>query len=237
MAMKKVKFVLCACSIMFSLAFVAACCRTDAECDDGNFCNGFEYCNSETGRCETTIYPCLVGGRFCDEANDRCVDCLKDTDCSDDGLFCNGEESCDEAKGECVHSGNPCPLGLCDEEADNCGPAIALLIADPVTFTFLHIIGVTNLPQLIGTLNISSSEGEMLYEDSQFQQDGELAWVIVSDVPWLSFSSKSGTTPSEVTVRFNGNINPVAQDLEDSFTVKTEDGEQVITIEVRGDIQ
>jgi hypothetical protein len=58
---------------------------------------------------------------LCDEANDRCVDCLEDADCPDDGIYCNGLESCDVESGECVSSGSPCPDGqLCDEENDRC---------------------------------------------------------------------------------------------------------------------
>jgi hypothetical protein len=44
-------------------------CQTDAECDDGLFCNGVEVCLDGT---------CIVGdpcpGQSCDEATDECVD-------------------------------------------------------------------------------------------------------------------------------------------------------------------
>ena len=71
-------------------------CDTDADCDDGLFCNGFETC--EEGMCADGSDPC-----------------------PDDGLFCNGEEICYEENDECLSSGNPClPGEECDEENNRC---------------------------------------------------------------------------------------------------------------------
>ena len=73
-------------------------CTSDAECDDGLFCNGAEECVE--GKCTSGNYSC-----------------------PDDGLFCNGNESCDEESDECVHSGDPCPEGTaCEEDVDYCEP-------------------------------------------------------------------------------------------------------------------
>ena len=72
-------------------------CITDADCDDGLFCNGIETCSGD-GACQPGTGPC-----------------------EEDGLFCNGEESCDEENGTCEHSGSPCPGHLeCVEDSDQC---------------------------------------------------------------------------------------------------------------------
>lgn len=90
-------------------------CESNADCDDGVFCNGAEACVNN--QCQAGSTPCT--GQFCDEANDACVDCISNGDC-DDGLFCNGAETC--SGGECQSGGDPCSgLGLsCDESADAC---------------------------------------------------------------------------------------------------------------------
>ncbi len=47
-------------------------CESDAECDDGQFCNGAETCNA--GACESGADPCLAG-ETCDEGTDTCSTC------------------------------------------------------------------------------------------------------------------------------------------------------------------
>jgi len=70
-------------------------CTSDADCDDGVFCNGEEQCE---GICRAGTPPC-----------------------GDDGFFCNGAEGCDEANNVCTHSGDPCaPASTCDEAQDIC---------------------------------------------------------------------------------------------------------------------
>jgi peptidoglycan/xylan/chitin deacetylase (PgdA/CDA1 family) len=78
-------------------------------CDDGEFCNGSEICDSALG-CVASEDPCV--GQMCDEQGDECVDCLGDGDC-DDGVFCNGAEAC--VDGVCTAGTDPCPGESCDE--------------------------------------------------------------------------------------------------------------------------
>jgi hypothetical protein len=79
----------------FSLA--ALTCSSDAECDDGLYCNGAETC--QDGACLDGTAP----------------------DCSDDGLFCNGTEFCDEVADACSHTGDPCGPGtVCNDVTDTC---------------------------------------------------------------------------------------------------------------------
>jgi len=110
----------------------AATCHTDADCDDGLFCNGIERCVDDM--CEEGQAPCVwvddICGPACIEELDACVDlcggmsmCHTDADC-DDGLFCTGIERC--VAGECEEGYPPCP-GLddvcgpeCREELDAC---------------------------------------------------------------------------------------------------------------------
>jgi len=100
-------------------------CTSDADCDDGVFCNGAETCNLDTGQCESgTPVDCSDGidctVDSCDEVNDACVNDPDDTACPDDGLFCNGTEFCDPAA-DCSSTGDPCPAGtVCNEDTDMC---------------------------------------------------------------------------------------------------------------------
>jgi hypothetical protein len=77
-------------------------------CDDGNFCNGTETCNSAAGACEPGTPPSC-----------------------DDGSFCNGTESCNEATDSC-DPGTPPDCGdgdLCT--SDSCDPSGGC-VNDPV---------------------------------------------------------------------------------------------------------
>jgi len=138
----------CAPQLCDEIADECVGCFTDADCNDGLYCNGEETCVS--GACQAGTDSCAP--QLCDEKADECVDCLIDADCNDgvycngeescvdkicevgsdpctdDGLFCNGMESCDEENDECLNSGNPCSSGeTCDEEGDVCLPLPAPL--------------------------------------------------------------------------------------------------------------
>jgi hypothetical protein len=96
-----------------NLACLPTCtcgCLTDANCDDGNACNGPEQCNTVTQQCVPGTPP-------------QC----------DDGNPCNGTETCDPASGcqagtaldpgtPCEKDGNPCTLEACDDTG-MCQPA------------------------------------------------------------------------------------------------------------------
>ncbi len=69
-----------------------------ASCDNGQFCDGSELCDPALG-CVPGGVPC--SGDLCDEALDRCFDCLADTDC-DDGDVCT-MDTCEQ--GFCAHVG------------------------------------------------------------------------------------------------------------------------------------
>ncbi|HUU01786.1 MAG TPA: hypothetical protein VM425_10115 [Myxococcota bacterium] len=113
--------------------------------DDGNFCNGTEYCDGNIG-CGHTGDPCAATSQLCDATGERCVDCQTDGDCDDgiactddncadgncvitpdngkcpdDGVFCNGPEICDAQAG-CQSGGDPCPAQglICDEAGREC---------------------------------------------------------------------------------------------------------------------
>lgn len=64
-------------------------CSSNAECDDGLFCNGLETCNTANGTCQAGPVPCI-----------------------DDGLSCNGRETCNEDTDACENSGDPCNDGV-----------------------------------------------------------------------------------------------------------------------------
>jgi hypothetical protein len=82
---------------MANFSLTAVGCSSNADCDDGLFCNGAETCANSI--CQTGTPP----------------------SCSDDGLFCNGTELCDEINDTCGHSGDPCGVGTtCNEEQNRC---------------------------------------------------------------------------------------------------------------------
>jgi len=92
-------------------------------CDDGNDCNGNEYCH-EDGGCYAD-YPliCFDDGNPC--TDDRCdpvVGCVYEERSCDDQNVCTAD-SCDPESGECIHveSNGPCDDGNPCTVADACG--------------------------------------------------------------------------------------------------------------------
>ncbi|MCC6877717.1 MAG: putative metal-binding motif-containing protein [Sandaracinaceae bacterium] len=111
-------------------------CETDADCDDGVFCNGTSTCDPAFGCRNTPVdcgdgFDCTVDS--CDTTADACIHTADDTVC-DDGLVCNGDETCDtenpDADGMgCVIGTSPvcddgidCTMDVCDETAGGCSP-------------------------------------------------------------------------------------------------------------------
>jgi hypothetical protein len=96
-------------------------CTVDADCDDGNFCNGTETCG-EDEFCDAGTYACADNPTWsCDEVADICVpECEVDADC-DDGAFCNGVETCNA--GTCDAGSDPCPGQACYEDGGVCADA------------------------------------------------------------------------------------------------------------------
>ncbi len=94
-------------------------CLSDADCDDGVFCNGEEVCDTESSLCIEGSEPC--SGLLCAEESASCVECLSDADC-DDLLFCNGNETC--AESVCQPGMDQCSTNeTCNEVDDSCAPA------------------------------------------------------------------------------------------------------------------
>lgn len=90
-------------------------CATDADCSDGEFCNGQATC-SEQGTCVQGVPPCDTGV-VCNEDTDRCeLPCVTGTDCAD-GDPCT-EDSCED--GICRHGEIPAcqPFPPCTADVD-----------------------------------------------------------------------------------------------------------------------
>jgi len=104
-------------------------CTSDADCDDGAFCNGDETCDLATGECQAGTAPCDSNTQTCDDVNDQCVPiqtgCTSDAEC-DNGDFCDGDETCDLATGACVAGTAPC-----DPATETCDEANDLCVAEP----------------------------------------------------------------------------------------------------------
>lgn len=84
-------------------------CQSDADCDDGLFCNGAETCGQD-GKCLPGDPPCH--GQECDEATDECKD---KKSCHDLGKMTHGgcAESCPNPSVNCVP-------GEYDEQGNRC---------------------------------------------------------------------------------------------------------------------
>ncbi len=92
-------------------------CTSNAQCDDGQWCNGAETCDLGVHTCQSGTAPncadafaCTTDS--CNETTDGCVHTPSNATCSD-GLACNGTETCDPVAG--------CQSGT----APNCDDGIA----------------------------------------------------------------------------------------------------------------
>lgn len=102
-------------------------CESDADCDDGIFCNGPELCDAKNDKadangCTTTAPPCLTGQR-CEEDDDVCLtDCEQTLDADGDGSRareCGGDD-CDDSRAD-RFPGNAevCDSADVDEDCDS----------------------------------------------------------------------------------------------------------------------
>ena len=107
-------------------------CRSDAECDDGLFCNGSETCAA--GQCVAGAAPACDDGvgctaDRCDEATRTCVHTANDAAC-DDGVACTIDR-CDQSAGACVHTASD---AACDDASvctsDTCDATLGCRHAD-----------------------------------------------------------------------------------------------------------
>ncbi|MCP4250453.1 MAG: hypothetical protein GY778_25705 [bacterium] len=95
---------------------------SDGLCDNGDFCDGAETCNSvldcqagTTVDCDDGV-GCTVDS--CNEGTDSCDNVASDGLC-DNGDFCDGAETCDSVL-DCQSGSDPCPGQSCDEVNDVC---------------------------------------------------------------------------------------------------------------------
>ena len=110
-------------------------CDRNSDCDDGVYCNGIEECVEN--HCAPGAPPCDADGNWCDgeefcnELTDRC-EYLNVPDCGSDDLWCNGEEFCNDETDSCDVRDIPdcggdglwCNGGeFCNDETDACDVA------------------------------------------------------------------------------------------------------------------
>lgn len=111
--------VLCGWIVTVSGCYFVGECRRDADCDDGNFCNGQEHCQltviplvGGSGVCIESYppTPCSNPTPVCDEVSRDCLPCESDADC-DDRIACT-DDVCDPVTG-CLAVRNDlnCPSG------------------------------------------------------------------------------------------------------------------------------
>ncbi len=102
---------------------------SNANCDDGLFCNGSETCDAALDCQAGTSVNCNDGvgctNDSCNEATNSCDNVASNANC-DDGLFCNGSETCD-AVNDCqagttvnCNDGVGCTNDSCNEGTNSC---------------------------------------------------------------------------------------------------------------------
>ncbi len=110
------------------LSTVSLGCTTNADCNDGLYCNGTETCVS--GSCAggsppncADAFACTTDS--CNESTDLCIHTANNAACND-GLFCNGTETCNLTLG-CQAGTAPncadavsCTADTCNEATDQC---------------------------------------------------------------------------------------------------------------------
>jgi len=92
-------------------------CTTNADCDDGLFCNGAETCDLVLG-CQLGVDPCP--GQSCDEAGDVC---FTPPSCNNNGV-CDLGEDCNTCPADCISGAAltpSCGNGVCEPfNRENC---------------------------------------------------------------------------------------------------------------------
>ena len=152
-------------------------CTLDADCDDGAFCNGAEFCDV-SGLCQPGTPPAADDGvactdELCDEIGNVVVSTPNDAHC-DDGLFCSGAETCN-ALLDCQPGTNPCAAGeLCDEAMNLCElPCVddldcdgILDIDDPCASDPLNMCGAIGLALCTDATGNCSAPGDGIRYDA-----------------------------------------------------------------------
>jgi hypothetical protein len=161
----------------FSVQAQTPDCITDADCDDGAFCNGVVTCNAGTCQAGTPVdcgdgVSCTVDS--CNESTDSC-DNVPDDGLCDNGQFCDGSETCDPVNDCQAGTGLCAPGETCDEANDICVATTFELFdwgfyVDGTTYCLLgpcdfdvddigNINGPEDLPPFIDTSNFDFDTG------------------------------------------------------------------------------
>ena len=112
-----------------ALNWTAAPCTSDAQCDDGLYCNGAEVCVAGVCQAGAPVVACDDGVACtvdsCDETAKTCLFTPNNALC-DDGVYCNGVETCNATLGcqggtlvNCDDS-NECTTDSCNEALKAC---------------------------------------------------------------------------------------------------------------------
>lgn len=108
------------------LCFAGVCIDGQCHVDDVPYCDDGLFCTVEVcffGRCTAYEKRC-ADPLLCDEALDRCVECLKNSDC-DDGNECTTDR-CNSTTGDCdyLHNHKPCDDGSYCTKQDQCSNGV-----------------------------------------------------------------------------------------------------------------
>jgi len=92
-------------------------CTTNAQCDDGVFCNGAEVC--ATGQCQAGVAVCTANCEHCNETSMACVLCTVDLD--GDGLMGASDVTfLTSCFGACYAPTDPCAVANVDGDVGGC---------------------------------------------------------------------------------------------------------------------
>ena len=206
----------------------------DAFCDNGDWCDGTESCDSVLDCQDGTLVDCDDGVGCtvdsCDEVNDQCVSNPDDDLCDNgdwcdgaescdpllgcqdgtpvncnDGKFCNGVEYCDEDNDICESPGNPCPW-LCDEENDSCHtPNPTTTTSIPVPICDVVIVPFSETVESGGTIEFIA-----LTACDDVEVEGNYEWTVISTI---------GSSIDENTGFYTAGENNTDSDVADTIRV------------------
>lgn len=166
-------------------------CTSDSECDNGEFCDGAETCATD-GLCKGGATPCSAD-QICDDADNRCVECLDDSHCPQ-GSRC--------ADGDCRLVGATRTLPPCYTPGEPFAVEVDLVPAEDTL-----VVGLQDFPPKGWTVSDISHGG--VWDAT----NGAVKWFFPKDLTGpvqpatLTYSVQPPATATG-EARFTGEVNP-----------------------------
>lgn len=163
-------------------------CASDAECSDGQFCNGEELCDA--GTCVAGTAPSCDDGidctiDACNETTDGCEAAPNDATC-DDGQFCSGAETCSPLLG-CQPGSDPCGGLTCDESSNTCAGG-----SGDVQFEEVQTGGAVGASTVQTQTSVAAVAGDLYLASISFRRDAAVIDVQGLGLTWTPIRTQCG---------------------------------------------